>query len=122
MSEWYGLAAYCGGCETWSDSIPHVECAQGPAGSALALDPDEFLLTCGKCHEVWLIEDTEALCSTCGYVQSIEMRDDDVQLEAEGRLLAADGPIVYILRHAGPLLITHRGCISSGPSSQEGML
>ena len=112
MSEWQQLMAYCGSCKAWRDALPHSECAQQTTESAVFLDPDEALLTCSACRQIWLIEDTEAVCPACNYVQKIEFRDDMVYLQAGDQLLATNGPIVYILARSGLLIITRRGYLA----------
>lgn len=114
MSTWRHLIAYCTDCESWADAVAHSECARGASDSAIFLDLDESLLTCGKCHEVWLIEDTRVVCPTCGHVQKIEFRDDMVHLQADDHILASDGAVVYVRMQSGSLLITHRSYIDSG--------
>jgi hypothetical protein len=111
LSEWRRLAGYCGACATWNATLPHANCARQATVSAISLDHEEFLLTCDQCHEVWLIEDTQMICQACGYVQPIAMSDCLVQIGPDDRVLAADGPVVYILLGSGTLLITHRGCV-----------
>ena len=113
MSEWRQLVGYCGACATWSAAVPHVACGRDPVASAISLDPEEFLLTCDQCHEVWLIEATQLICPACGHNQPVEMRDDPVELHLDDRVLGADGPVVYVLLRSGALMITHRSCISA---------
>jgi hypothetical protein len=114
VSEWRRLAAYCGSCGAWASTLPHQACPQGAGESAVALDPDEFLLTCDTCHEVWLADAALAVRLPCGHTQAIELRDAAVRLESGDRLLATDGAVVYVLLGSGALLIAHRGSLRSG--------
>ena len=76
------------------------------------LDAGESLLTCSACQQVWLIEDTEAVCPACGYVQTILFSDDTIHLQAGDQLLAVDGAIVYILVASGSVIIARRGSLA----------
>jgi hypothetical protein len=107
VSEWRQLQAYCANCGTWGTTLAHQACARAP-GAAL-LDPEEFLLTCTACHEIWLAEDTEAICPACQHTQPVTFRDTPLRLADGDRLLATDGTVVYVLLQSGSLLITHRG-------------
>jgi hypothetical protein len=102
---------YCSTCQNWHDRLPHEECTQGGNASAVFLDHGEGLLTCSICQQVWLMEDTEAVCPACKLPQQIAFREDTVQLQSGDRLLATDGALVYVRLESGSLLITHRSCL-----------
>jgi hypothetical protein len=112
VSEWRQLLTYCANCDDWAGVLAHRGCARAPG--AVLLDPEEFLLTCTACHEIWLVDDTEAICPACAHAQPIVFRDTSLRLAAGDRLLASDGTVVYVLLQSGEVVITHRGYIEEG--------
>jgi hypothetical protein len=110
MSEWRQLLAYCANCDSWADALPHRGCARPLAGDVV-FDPEECLLACTACSEVWLADDTEATCPACGHGQAIGFSDTPQSLHSGDQLLASDGTVVYVLLQSGSLLITHRSYI-----------
>ena len=114
MSGWQQLRVYCGACRTWGETLPHAECTQGSSDSALFLDHSGGLLTCNTCHQVWLMEDIEAVCPVCNLAQQMAFREDTLYLHLDDQLLAVDGALVYVLLQSGSLVITHRSCLVLG--------
>ena len=114
MSGWQQLMVYCSACQNWRDTLPHEECTQGRNNSALLLNHGGGLLTCSTCQQVWLMEDTVAVCPVCNLPQQITFREDTVHLQPDDQLLAMDGSLAYVRVRTGALVITHRSCLVLG--------
>ena len=112
MSEWRQLLAYCASCDDWTSVLAHQGCAR--TAGAVLLDPEEFLLSCTACHDIWLVDDTAAICPARARAQPIAFRDTPLRLAAGAPLLASDGTVVYVLLETGEVLITHRGYVFVG--------
>ena len=107
---------YCSTCRNWRNTLPHEECTQGSNASAVLLDHGGGLLTCSICQQVWLMEDTEAICPVCNQPQLIVFCEDTLRLQPGDQLLALEGSLAYVRLQAGTLVITHRTCLAVGDS------